>query len=319
MKVVFFGSGTFAVPSLAAVAASAHELVRIVTQPARPAGRGGKVRPTPVAAAAEQMGREVVECADVNSAKAIEAVAACGADVICVADFGQRVRQPMREAARLGALNVHGSILPELRGASPVNWAIIRGLERTGVTTFRLVDAMDAGAIYLTRETAIEPGETAEQLRARLAELGAQALCETLDGLAAGSLEATEQDHTKTTRAPKLKKSDGRIDWRADAKTIRNLIHGAWPWPGGQAVLARQAGGDVAIVIARATVEDSGGGGESPGTFDDELWVQTGAGRLRIEQIKPAGKRLMAWADFVNGYRIAPGDRFAAVEADDVG
>ncbi|HDZ21737.1 hypothetical protein LCGC14_0284990 [marine sediment metagenome] len=318
MKVVFFGSGTFAVPSLQA-AASAHEIVRIVTQRARPAGRGGKMRPTPVATAAEQMGREVVECGDVNSAEAVEAVAACGADVICVADFGQRVHRPMREAARLGALNVHGSILPALRGAAPVNWAIIRGLERTGVTTFRLVDEMDAGAIYLIKETAIEPGETAEQLKARLAELGAEAICETLDGLAAGSLEATEQDHTKATRAPKLKKSDGRIDWRADAKTIRDLIHGAWPWPGGQAVLARQAGGDVAVVIARATVEDVGGGGQSPGMFDDELRVRTGGGRLRIDQIKPAGKRLMAWADFVNGYRIALGDRFVEVEVDDVG
>ncbi|MHC4561828.1 MAG: methionyl-tRNA formyltransferase [Planctomycetota bacterium] len=312
MRVAFFGSGPFAVPALRALAASAHELVRIVTQPARPAGRGGKLRPTPVARTAEELGCEAVECADVNAAEAVADVAGLSADVICVADFGQMIREPIRRAARRGAFNMHGSVLPELRGAAPVNWAIIRGYARTGVTTFDLVDAMDAGDIYLIKETDIQPQERADELTARLADLGAQAVCETLAGLAAGTLTAALQDHSKKTLAPKLTKADGLIDWQAGATSIRNLIHGTWPWPGGQAVLHRKAGKDMDVTVARAEVVDESQG--RPGVFDDDLLVGTGKGRLRILQVKPAGKRLMDWADFVNGCRVAAGDRFSRPE-----
>jgi methionyl-tRNA formyltransferase len=306
MRVVFFGSGAFAVPVVRALASSPHELVQIVTQPARPAGRGGKLRPTPVAQAAGELGREVVECADVNAPEAVADVTALTVDVICVADFGQMVREPMRTAARLGAFNMHGSVLPELRGAAPMNWAIIRGYTQTGVTTFDMVDGMDAGDVYLIRTLGIAPHETLEELKPRMADLGAQVVLETLDGLASGTLAATPQDHSQKTLAPKLTKADGLIDWHSDAVTIRNLIHGTWPWPGGHAILRRSEGKDVEVTIARVAVVDEGEG--TPGVFDDDLLVGTGQGRLRILQVKPAGKRLMDWTDFANGCRVAAGD-----------
>ena len=186
MRVFYFGSGMFSVPSLRAIAASGHELVGLFTQPARPAGRGGKIRPTPIAEAAGAEGLSATDCPDVNSGDALAAIKAARADVICVVDFGQLIGREVLDAAPLGAVNVHGSLLPELRGAAPVNWAIIRGFRRTGVTTFRIVPRMDAGQIYLQAATDVMGEETAEELRRRLAEMGAKLLCETLELLAGG-------------------------------------------------------------------------------------------------------------------------------------
>lgn len=309
MRVVFFGSGSFAVPSLAAVLASRHNVSLLVTQPARPAGRGGKLRRTPAAVLAAEHGVDIFECPDVNAADAIAAIKAHQADVICVVDFGQMIWADARNAARLGAFNMHGSLLPALRGAAPVNWAIINGLSRTGVTTFQVVDAMDAGAMYLQRETDIAPHETTVDLKERLAVLGAEAVCETLDRLAAGDIEAIDQDHSLKTLAPKLSKADGLIDFTTDAVSIRNRIHGTWPWPGGQAVVKRAAGKDIPVVIARAEALEGAG---QAGVLNDDMRVGTGEGLLRVVEVKPAGKRLMPWVDFLNGSRLAPGDRFAA-------
>jgi len=311
------GSGVFAVPALRAVAASGHDVVGVITQPARPAGRKGEPRATPVAVEAESLALDVTECANVNADESVRQAAALAADVICVVDFGQLVRRPMRQTARLGAFNVHGSILPALRGAAPVNWAIINGLTRTGVTTFSLVDEMDAGAVYVALETDILPDERADELKGRLAELGAEAARRTLDMLAAGDAQPTEQDHGKATLAPKLTKADGVIDWSAEAVTVRNRIHGTWPWPGGQAVLHRAAGKDCPVAIAAAEVvadASQQAAPREPGALDDALNVTTEGGTLRILQIKPAGKRLMDWSAFVNGYRVVPGDRFSPPE-----
>ena len=308
MKVAFFGSGHFAVPSLEAVVASDHEVVLVVTQPPRPAGRSDKPRPTPIGVLAERRGLATLACADVNSEESLALIADSQADVICVAEFGQVMHQAVIDGAPLGSFNLHASVLPALRGAAPINWAIIRGYQRTGVTTFRIVREMDAGPVYLTCETDLRPEETAEDLKARLAALGSQLVCETLDLLAAGDVVPIEQDQSGKTLAPKLTKHDGVIDWDADAVTIRNRIHGTWPWPGGQAVLHRAHGDDVHVVIARAAAEEGPAG--TAGVFDDDLRVQTGSGRVGIIEIKPAGKRLMGFSDFVNGYRMVPGDRF---------
>lgn len=309
MRVVFCGSGCFALPALRAVLAAEHEVASIVTQPARPAGRGGRLRTTPVAEAARDLGREPWECANINAPEAVARLGGLAADVLCVADFGQMIRRSARQQFRRDALNLHASLLPALRGAAPINWALIRGHTRTGVTTFSLVDEMDAGPIYVQLATDIPPGETAEELRDRLAEIGAEAVCKTLALLAGGQGEARPQDESKATPAPALEKTDGRIDWSAGAEGVCGLIRGTWPWPGGQTVLARAGGKPVPVVIARAAVAP-GGGGAQPGELDEELCVAAGAGRVRIEQIKPAGKRLMAWQDFANGYRPRPGDRF---------
>jgi methionyl-tRNA formyltransferase len=259
----------------------------------------------------------VTEVADVNAPEVVAAIRAARPDLICVVDFGQMVRAEVRGAAPLGAINLHGSILPGLRGAAPVNWAIIRGFRHTGVTTFSLVDRMDAGDVYLQAETDIRPEETAAELRQRLSALGAGVMADTAAGLAAGSLRAQEQDHSKATAAPRLKKTDGVIDWAAGAETIRNLIHGTWPWPAGQARFRRKDGHEFTVEIARAAVAEAGAvepaGSPQPGVVGADLAIATGDGRLRIVEIQPAGKRLMGWKDFVNGYRVTAGDRFGGL------
>jgi methionyl-tRNA formyltransferase len=272
MRVVFCGSGNFAAPSFRAIVDGAHELVGVLTQPPRPAGRGAKLRATPIAGAAAELSIDATECRNINS-------------------------------------DEHGSLLPALRGAAPVNWAIIRGHSVTGVTTFSLVDELDAGAVIAQEQTDIHPGETAEELKARLADMGSGLMSRTLDLLAAGRAERTEQDHSLATLAPMMKKSDGVIDWSADAESVNHLVHGAWPWPGGQAVFKRSDGKEYAVVIARAEVAPGPVTG-APGTVDDELCVAAGQGRVRILELKPAGKRLMAFRDFANGYRVARGDSF---------
>lgn len=309
MRVLFCGSGAFAVSTLRAILACEHECVGIVTQPARPAGRGGKLRPTPVAGTAQGCGLHAHCWEDINSPAALEEIRRLRPDVICVVDYGQFLRAELCEAAPLGAFNLHGALLPQLRGAAPINWAIIRGFERTGVTTFSLVKRMDAGPIYLQRETEIRSDETADQLRDRLGELGAELVCRTLDRLASGDTSARQQEEWNVSYAPRLKKGDGRIDFWAEAPTVRNLIHGTWPWPGAKAVFERRKGALIPVTIARAEAVDCEGTAE-PGTLDEDLLVATGAGKLKIHQIKPAGKRLMDWRDFVNGYRVTSSARF---------
>jgi methionyl-tRNA formyltransferase len=314
MRVLFCGSGGFAVPALRAVVSAGHDVAAVFTQPARAAGRGGRLRSTPVAQAARDLALAVHECPNINAEETLRAMRPARGDVVAVADFGQKVGPQVRELTPHGAFNLHASLLPELRGAAPINWAIIRGCQRTGVTTYSLVDAMDAGPIYLTAETDVAPEETAGELEQRLAGIGASLVCDTLEGLAQGRLEPREQDHSRATTAPRLKKSDGRIDWSADAQAIRCLVHGTFPWPGGQALFLSSSRGQVPVILARVRAE-GGPAAAEPGALDADLCVRAGNGRLRILELKPAGKRLMAWRDFVNGYRVVPGDRFTAPRA----
>jgi methionyl-tRNA formyltransferase len=314
MRVVFFGSSDFALPVLQAICESHHDVEAVVTQPPRPAGRGGHVRPTVVQTHAQQAGLECIACPDVNDPAVVEQVARLKSDVLCVVEFGQKILEPMRKTAPLEAFNLHASLLPALRGAAPINWAIIRGHAETGVTTFRLVDRMDAGPVFLRRQTPIDPSETAGDLKARLAKLGAALTLETLGQLSAGWISPEPQDEARSTRAPRLSKSDGHLEWDQDARALCCRIHGTNPWPGAQGLYVPRQGKSRRVTIARAQVTD-GQSHDRPGTLGDDLGVQTGQGRLRILEIKPAGKKLMAWADFVNGYRAAPGDRFDSVKA----
>jgi len=313
MRLVFCGSGGFGVPTLRALAAGGHDVALVVTQPPRPAGRGGRLTPTPLSTVARELHLSVTAVEDVNAAENVAAIAHAAPEVVLVADFGQKIGPEVRAAAPHGAVNLHGSLLPELRGAAPVNWAIIRGFARTGVTVFRIVERMDAGPVFCRKATAISPDETAEELRARLAELGVRAVLETLDALAAGPCQGQEQDESLATRAPRLKKSDGAIDFSADAVTVRNLIHGTWPWPGGQAVYVAPGGKATAVVIARARAADVERPHARPGAIGEDLTVACGRGSLEILQIKPAGRRLIHWRDFVNGYRVSPAASFIGV------
>ena len=310
MRIIFCGSGDFGVPTLRALAAGGDEIARVFTQPARPAGRGGKITPTPVASAAEELALPTVAAEDINADEHAAAIEALAPDVLLVIDFGRKIGRRVRAAATIGAINLHGSLLPELRGAAPVHWAIIRGYEKTGVSVIALADRIDAGAIFSRRATDIRPDERADELRRRLADLGVEAVAETLAMLAAGRQEGDQQDDSIATAAPRLEKSDGLIDFSADAVVVRNLIHGCWPWPGGQTQYVAADGKVTGVVIARAAALEADKSKGSPGSIGDDFKVACGKGRLEILQIKPAGRRLMEWRDFVNGYRISTGARF---------
>ncbi len=314
MRIVFCGSGDCGILTLRALTAGGdHEITLVITQPARPAGRGGKLTPTPVSVAAGELALPAMAVADINAPESLAAIAKAEPEVVLVIDFGQKIGAEVCGLAAHGAVNMHGSLLPRLRGAAPINWAIIRGCERTGVTTFRIVERMDAGEMFCRKATDIDPDETAEQLRARLAQLAVEAVLETLGMFAGGPCQGRQQDESQATRAPRLKKSDGVIDFSADAVTIRNLIHGTWPWPGGQAVYVSAAGKSTSVVIAGARAADAEAANPEAGTLARDGTILCGRGRLEIRQIKPAGRRLMSWGDFVNGYRVGPGARFAAV------
>lgn len=314
MRIIFCGSGTFAVPTLQALAQSGHEIVGIVTQPPRPAGRGRECTPTPVQTLGEQLGLDVHPTADINAPETIDYLAAREPDVIVVVEFGQFIRGQARATARLDTINLHGSILPKLRGAGPVNWALIRGYERTGLSTFSLVDKMDAGDVYLTAETPIEPMERAGELRQRLANLGPALVLQTLEVMAAGATPQP-QDPAAATYAPLLKKADGHLDFTQPAREILNRIRGTYPWPGAQACFRRGNGKLMRVTIAQAELAEGEAAGE-PGCVDNDECIATGEGRLRIAEIQPAGKREMAWADFHNGYHVEPGQMFLPIEAD---
>jgi methionyl-tRNA formyltransferase len=334
MRMVFCGSGEVAVAALEAVRAAGHDVASVVTQPPHKAGRRGRLTPTPVDERAAELDLPVMRCPNINLPEFESAIRELSPRLFVVVDFGQKIGRPVRDIAPLGAVNMHASLLPELRGAAPVNWAVIRGLTRTGVTTFALVDQMDAGPIYLAEPLDIGPEETAEELRGRLAGLGSEVLLRTIAGLEAGGLQSRPQDPAKATAAPKLAKADGRIEFAQSASDLANRIRGVWPWPGAHAEFVRAGRPSVRVVLAKARAmadepAAAGIGGATgvggapaaahapaaPGEVTADLHVQAGRGRLEILELQVAGGRLMGWRDFINGYRVAAGDRFATPEA----
>jgi methionyl-tRNA formyltransferase len=315
MNVVFCGSGEFAIPSLRAILGSRHDVPLVVTQPARHAGRGGRRRPTPVSVWAGEHGLNLLECPDANTGEAMETLRRAAPDAICVVDFGQYLRKPLRELPPTACFNLHASLLPALRGAAPINWALIRGHRVTGVTTFVVTSEMDAGPIFFQHDTPVDPDEDAPALKARLSEIGAGLVCQTLGVLEAGWAEPLEQDPSAVTAAPRLTKADGHIDFTAPARRVHDLVRGTVPWPGAKARFVGSGAGPVEVTIGRsAVVDDTASPASPPGTIDASGRVACGEGVVEFPRIKPAGKREIAWRDFVNGYHVKQGDRFEALD-----
>jgi methionyl-tRNA formyltransferase len=314
MRVVFLGTADFAVPALRALAGDGHAILAVVSQPDRPAGRGRAVRPTPVHAAATELGLRHIQTEDVNKQPLTESSAP--ADIGVVAAFGQKIGRPMLEAVRLGCINIHASLLPKYRGAAPIQWAVINGDESTGVTVFQLNERFDAGPIWGQRSTPITETETADELHDRLAALGAALIVDTLRAAEAGTIRPVEQDPTQATRAPKLSKADGTVDWSQPAQRIVRRIHGLWSWPAAACMLAARRGKQERVLLARAQVADADAcpTAEFPcGAFCEDLTVQAGKGRVRLLEVQPASGKRMSFRDFANGRRLAPPDRLAPV------
>jgi methionyl-tRNA formyltransferase len=317
MRVVFFGSGAFAVPTLKWLAQSEHELALVVTQPARGAGRGRRRTRTPIAAQAAELELPLLEPEDVNEPETLAQLRALDARVGVVIAFGQKLGAELLDSFPGHCINSHASLLPKYRGAAPINWALIEGETRTGVTVFRLVERMDAGPILTTRWTDIKPEETAGELHDRLAGIGVDAMRAALDLYADGSVPAGEpQDDSLATRAPKLRKTDGIIDFDQPAASIASHINGMSPWPGGQTRFISKDGRFENLIILRARVAEAAsspsdnGSDEDfePGTIDSRRFVTTGEGSLEILEVKPSSGRVMGWPDYVNGRHVGAGD-----------
>jgi methionyl-tRNA formyltransferase len=299
MRVLFYGTPAFALPTLRALLAH-HRVVAAVTQPDRPAGRGQRAQPSPVKTLALEHGIPVLQPARLREPGWPERLAPHAADVAVVVAFGQLLPAGVLAVPRRGSINVHASLLPRYRGAAPVAWAIIRGERETGITTFQMDAGMDTGPVLLQRATSTGPDETAGELAERLAVLGAATLLETLDRL--DTLIPVPQDERAATMAPRLRKEDGRLDWTEPAVALAARIRGANPWPGAATVTP---GGRLQIWRARVVP-----GRGAPGVLTragGQLAVGTGADLLVPLEVQPDNRRAMAWEDYLRGARLGPG------------
>jgi methionyl-tRNA formyltransferase len=319
MKIVYLGSGQFGLPCLDTIIQSSHRLTLIVTQPAQPAGRGRKLCCTPVSAWSAQHSVPVLETPDINAPEIISRLKDCAPDLIVVIAFGQKISKEVVDIAPKGAINVHASLLPKYRGAAPINWAIINGDTETGVTIITIAERMDAGDLVASLKTAIEPEESAGELHDRLSKLAAPLLLKTIDKIEAGAAEYKKQDESKVTRAPKLKKSDGLLDFAEPAEVLHRKMLGFWPWPGASALFEGKEKGKVErVIFAKAEIlRTINPENIAPGTIDENLNVVCGQNRLQIVRLKPENSRLMAFADFVHGRCVSQGDRFIKIKIED--
>lgn len=316
MRVLFWGTPEFALPSLRALLGEGHEVVGVVTQPDRPAGRGRTLRPSPVREVAEAEGIPVFTPVRPRGEAVLAELRALDPDLSVVVAYGHLLRPEVLSLPRHGSLNVHASLLPELRGAAPVNWALLRGDTRTGITVMRMTEGMDEGPILLQREVPIEEEDTASSVALRLSEVGAEALVEALALLETGLLEEREQAHERATWAPKIGREDARIDWSRPSREIANRIRGMDRVPGAWTLL-----GEVPIKLFRPRVvaaDASGHGAGSsdlPGTVvasdpEEGLRVRTGDGAIEVGEVQPAGRRRMEARDWLRGGGVRVGERF---------
>lgn len=312
MRLVFLASGEFAVPTLRHLARSEHEITLVVTQPAKESGRGRRVTPTPTAVAAKELGLPVLEVADINAPEVVAKLWACESRVGLVIAFGQKLGDGVMRAFPCGCVNLHASLLPKLRGAAPIQWAIAQGETQTGVTVFRIVQRMDAGPILTVRATPIGDDENAGQLHDRLAELGVEAVVETLGILQDDNPPGTPQNESGVTIARKLVKADGIVHFDRPPSAIVRHVRAMTPWPGASSRFEAPDGRweNVNLLRVRALDTPAGKSPTAPGVLDEQLLVASLDGRIEILELKPSSGRAMNWADYRNGRRVAPGDRF---------
>lgn len=316
MRLLFLGSPAFAVPALRALHGAGHCVELVVTRPDRPRGRSGRPAPTAVKEAAVELGLDVFQPESANAPDAAETLRKAGAELGVVVAYGEILSPAVLDATAQGFINVHASLLPNYRGAAPVNWALMRGETRTGVSVIRMEPKLDAGPILAQRQMAIGEDENAGELADRLAALGADAVADVVNRLAAGEeLPGRPQPRRGGFLARKLTKADGRVDWSFSAEEIHNRVRGLTPWPGAYCDLQTEGRSHRVSLLGtartRGTAERQH---HEPGTVirvdKDGILVETGGGPITVTRLKPSGGRAMDAADFVRGHRIRPGDRF---------
>ncbi|MEZ4358894.1 MAG: methionyl-tRNA formyltransferase [Kofleriaceae bacterium] len=315
MRVIFMGSPAFAVPCLEQVAAH-HEVVLVVTQPDKPAGRGGQLSAPPVKVAAQALGLPVIAPRTMRTEEIARELATYAADVAVVVAYGKILPRAILELFPRGCVNVHGSILPRYRGAAPVQRAVMAGDEETGVTIMMLDEGMDTGPALLTRPLAIGPAETSGELLARMAPVGAAALVEALALLAAGEARPVEQDHARATHAAMLAKEEGEIDFTRPARLVSAQIRGVDPWPGAFARLVGAEPSAPPLKVFGAVVAASGEPGGAPGEVLEigaqGARVACGEGSVWLRELQVPGRKRMAAAQLAAGRGLAVGQVFGA-------
>lgn len=311
LRIVFFGTPQFAVPSLEGLIASRHHVAGVVTQPDRRRGRGQKVTDAPVKAAARAHGIPILQPDRLSDPAVAETLAAWAPDLGVVAAYGKIIPAPLLDLPRLGMINVHASLLPTYRGAAPVHRAVIAGEPETGVTIMRVVAALDAGAMFAKVTRPIGSDDTSDVVERDLADLGAALLLTVIDDIVAGTAIEEPQNEALSTYAPRLSKEEGLVDWSLSAAVIHNRVRGLYPWPHAYAYLHGQR------VILLRTHPSSKLSTEPPGTIVDvsggTIDVATGEqGRLEIAELQPEGRRPMTARDFMAGHPIEIGSAFGS-------
>lgn len=308
---LFFGTPELAVPTLAALVESGRVPLRVVTQPARPAGRGRQLQDPPVARWARERGLPVLQPEKVRDPAFLGELRPLGPAVAVVVAFGQIFPRSLLELPRHGCVNLHASLLPRYRGASPIQAAVAAGETRTGVTTMLMEEGLDTGPILLQEETEIGPAETAGELAGRLAEIGARLVVRTLEELEKGALAPRPQDPALATYAPRLTRESGRVDWSLGARELFNRLRAFTPWPG----LTAELRGEPVKIVWAEPLEGEAAGGE-PGTFlglrDGLLAVACGGGgALGVRELQRPGRKPLQAADFLNGERLRVGEKLS--------
>ncbi|MBW1741323.1 MAG: methionyl-tRNA formyltransferase [Deltaproteobacteria bacterium] len=306
-RIIFMGTPAFSVPALKALHENHDEVLAVVTQPDRPKGRGRRMVPPPVKEVASTLGYPVLQPARIKEPWFVEKMIALDPDIFVVVAYGRILPGSVLAIPRLGAINIHASLLPKYRGPAPIQWAIINGEQETGVTTMWMDEGMDTGEILLTSKVPIRPDDTSVSLHHRLADVGAQLLIETLNKLRSGDLVGTPQDKTQATYAPFLKKEDGRIDWTKDAKSLDAFIRGMNPWPGAFTFLF---GKRLKIFKAEGLQKPAK---EKPGTvlegFPEDFNVATGRGILALKEVQLESAKRISVKDFLRGCPVPTGTR----------
>jgi methionyl-tRNA formyltransferase len=308
LTLVFCGTPAFAVPTLQRLAESGFKIHLVVTQPDKPRGRGLELAPTPIKQCAAELKLSVAQPTTIKNNEEFKSqLAAIYPDAIIVVGYGRIIPQWMIDLPALGNLNLHASLLPQYRGAAPIQWAIAKGETTTGVTTMRIDAGLDTGDILLQRELAIAGEDTSASLAPRLADIGADLMVETLRGLQDGHIHAHPQDHTKATLAPILKREDGAIDFTRSASEIYNRLRGFQPWPGAYTSFR---GKNFQIQWAKPTKSQAD---LAPGELrveNDQALAGCGQNTaLQLIEVQLEGKKRMSGADFARGYRPATAER----------
>ncbi len=304
LRIAMLGTGDFAVPTFERLAESRHAVIALITQPDRPQGRKGEIIPARIKLAAEARSIPVEQPESINAPEGLELVKRLAPDLLVTAAYGQILSGDVLSVPPLGGINLHGSILPRYRGAAPVARAIQHGEAETGVTVIRMTPRVDAGGMLSFARTAIGANETAGELEDRLALLGAPLVLEAIEALVAGTATILPQDASAVTKAPKLKKDDGRIDWSQPASTIHNLVRAMQPWPVASTDWERAPGTVVRLIVHETRVEDAHG---EPGLVieanGDRLVVAAGSGAVRLVRVQLEGKKAAGAEEFLRGYR----------------